>query len=257
MKETLISLLDFSKISKQPNQLIVDLLSPSLIQRIARFLLARKARSLSPKEGLKLLSEFDRSVYHLQGEIATAYGKGVHVKHRLTSYHKFFSSRINESDVVLDIGCGNGALTYEIAETTRAHVTGVDIKESNIKLAKQLHPSEHVTYLQGDALTDIKEQQFDVVVLSNIMEHIRDRVAFLQTIQKVTNAKRFIFRVPNYERDWRVPLKKELGVEWRLDITHEIEHTLEEFIEEIHQSGLIIQHLESRWGEIWSEAKKA
>jgi len=69
-----------------------------------------------------------------------------------------------------------------------------------------------------------------------------------------TGAQRFLLRVPLFERDWRVPLKKELGVEWRLDSTHENEYTLESFQEEIQEAGLKIQYLEVRWGEIWCEA---
>jgi len=58
-----------------------------------------------------------------------------------------------------------------------------------------------------------------------------------------------------FERDWRVPLKKELGVEWRLDTTHETEYTLESFKEEIANAGLSITHLEVQWGEIWAQVQ--
>ena len=50
-----------------------------------------------------------------------------------------------------------------------------------------------------------------------------------------------------------MPLKKELGVEWRLDPTHETEYTLETFAEEMSAANFRIDHLEVRWGEIWSE----
>jgi hypothetical protein len=45
-----------------------------------------------------------------------------------------------------------------------------------------------------------------------------------------------------------------LGVEWRLDNTHETEYTLESYFEEMAAAGLCIVHQEVRWGEIWSEA---
>ncbi len=67
------------------------------------------------------------------------------------------------------------------------------------------------------------------------------------------NPKRFLIRIPLFEREWRVPLKKELGVEWRLDTTHETEYTLESFSSEISEAGLRITHQEVRWGEIWAE----
>lgn len=49
-------------------------------------------------------------------------------------------------------------------------------------------------------------------------------------------------------------LKRELGVEWRLDPTHETEYTLESFAEELAAASLRITHQEVRWGEIWAEA---
>ena len=69
----------------------------------------------------------------------------------------------------------------------------------------------------------------------------------------MVHPSRFLIRVPVFERDWRVPLKRELGVEWRLDPTHETEYTLESFEKEMAAAGLRITYQEVRWGEIWAE----
>ena len=61
--------------------------------------------------------------------------------------------------------------------------------------------------------------------------------------------------MPTYERDWRVPLMEEIGIDYRLDSSHHIEYTQETFIEELAAAGLEVVHLEIRWGEIWSEAR--
>jgi hypothetical protein len=97
------------------------------------------------------------------------------------------------------------------------------------------------------------KKSYDVVVLSNVLEHLHGRPEFLKKVQKLTQAKRFFIRVPLFERDWRVPLKKELGVEWRLDPDHKTEYTLYSFANDVKDAGLQIEHLEVRWGEIWSE----
>lgn len=64
--------------------------------------------------------------------------------------------------------------------------------------------------------------------------------------------KRLIIRVPMYKRDWRVPLKEELGMDYRLDPTHNIEYTKEEFFRELKMAKLEGEKIEFIWGEIWS-----
>jgi hypothetical protein len=76
-------------------------------------------------------------------------------------------------------------------------------------------------------------------------------VDFLKKIVQQVGPRRLIIRVPLFERDWRVPLKKELGIDYRLDSTHCIEYTQEDFFTELQLSGLQATHTEFRWGEIW------
>ena len=45
---------------------------------------------------------------------------------------------------------------------------------------------------------------------------------------------------------------KELAVDWRLDPTHEIEYTQENFEQEMVEADLTILHSEVHWGEIWA-----
>jgi len=236
-------------------KIVVSFIPSDLLQRGIRTLAAQKSRSSDPKSGLKFLGELDRSLYHLQGDLAGTYGEGVHVKHRLTGSYEFFTDRISASNTVLDIGCGNGALAYSIAKTTNANVIGIDINPKTIEKAKVLHSHKNVQYVTGDATKKTIENNFDVVVLSNVLEHIEQRVSFLKDLISNTKAPTFLIRVPSFDRDWRVPLKKELGIEWRLDVTHEIEYTVDIFLSELSSSGMEAIHLESKWGEIWSVCK--
>ena len=197
----------------------------------------------------------DNLLYQLHGQAAGKYGNGIHTKHKHIKYHDFFCNRISENETVLDVGTNNGALTFDIANKSNAKVTGIEIIESNYKKALKNKSHPNITYLLGDALKDIPGQSFQVIVLSNVLEHIEHRVDFLSTLLKNNTPERFLIRVPLFERDWRVPLKKELGIDYRLDDTHYIEYTLENYEDEISKAGLKISHLEVRWGEIWSELK--
>lgn len=225
---------------------------PRLRRWIEAVILHRLATA-QPDAALRFLFELDAFLYQVQGQQAIRYGGGVHTKHRHTRYHHFFADRIGPDDKVLDLGCGIGAVASDIAEKTGATVVAVDIDEHNLIQARRDHGHPRVEYRLGDVLRDPLESGFDVVVLSNVLEHLPGRPAFLARVVDRVRPSRVLIRVPLFERDWRIPLRKELGVEWRLDETHETEYTLESFAEEMDAAGLRLQHIEVRWGEIWSE----
>jgi SAM-dependent methyltransferase len=228
-------------------------LSTSLLQQVVFDVISLRAHALHPKESLHFLFGLDAQLYPLQGELAAAYGDGVHPKHRLMRYHDFFVNRVRAGERVLDLGCGIGAVAYDVAKSVDVDVVGIDIHEGNIAVAKQRYAHPHIRYIVGDVLKELPGEHFDVVILSNVLEHLPNRSEFLKGVQAAVTPQRFLIRVPLFERDWRVPLKRELGVEWRLDNTHEIEYTLESFAEELQKSDLRISHQEVRWGEIWAE----
>jgi 2-polyprenyl-3-methyl-5-hydroxy-6-metoxy-1,4-benzoquinol methylase len=213
-----------------------------------------RAESLPPTEGLRFLFGLDAALYPVQGWLSVAYDGGVHTKHRHTRYHDFFVNRIAAGERVLDVGCGIGALAYDVAAKAGARVVGMDLSSQNIVTAAGKHSHPHVTYLVGDVLRSPLKGLFDTVVLSNVVEHLEHRPEFLKGVIHAVQPSRLLLRVPVFERDWRVPLKKELGIDYRLDPTHFTEYTLESFAAEMDQARLKITHQEVRWGEIWAEA---
>jgi 2-polyprenyl-3-methyl-5-hydroxy-6-metoxy-1,4-benzoquinol methylase len=137
------------------------------------------------------------------------------------NYHKFFVDNVSENDTVLDIGCGNGALTYDVAGKAKK-VVGIDLNEKNSTIAKNRYSKENIEYIIGDALTDLPNGKFDVIILSNVLEHIDKRVELLMSAKKL--ASKFLIRVPMLNRSWIDVYKKEPGLEYRLDTTHFIEY---------------------------------
>jgi len=218
-------------------------------------LIRNRVDDLTPDEALRLLFRLDTRLYQVQGRKAVEYGGGIHTKHRHIRYHDFFVARVRPGEKVLDVGCGMGAMAYDVAQEKGARVVGIDLNTDSIAMACERHSHPNVQYIVGDVLKDLPEGVFDVVILSNVLEHLPERAVFLRRLLELTKTSRFLIRVPLFERDWRVPLKKELDVEWRLDPTHEIEYTVEAFEAEQTAAGLSIAHQEIRWGEIWVEAR--
>jgi SAM-dependent methyltransferase len=222
----------------------------SLLVRLILWVVALRTKTLSAKEAARFLMLLDNKLYSLHGNAAVRYGNGIHTKHHHMRYHDFFVNRIGKNEKVLDVGCGIGAVANSVAKRSGAMVTGIDLDRSNIEKARAEFNHDNIIYILGDALSDLPNEKFDIVILSNVLEHIEKRVEFLKQLCLTLSTQRLLIRVPLFERDWRVPLKKELGIDYRLDSTHFTEYTHESFLDEMKEAGLTITHLESRWGEI-------
>ena len=183
---------------------------------------------------------------------------GLHPKHRIMQYHKWFMERLQPHWHVLDIGCGNGALAYDL-KSACASVFAIDINMKNIERAKKQFAREGVTYICGDGIKYNFERKFDAIVLSNVLEHIENRVEFLHRIYAVQDQQNppvFLLRAPMITRDWISLYKKEMGVEWRLDKSHFTEYTLGQLEAELDQASLQIERYSIQFGEFWGIVKK-
>ena len=82
--------------------------------------------------------------------------------------------RINKGDKVLDLGCGSGTFIPAIYKLNHASVTGMDISDKMIDLAKpKFAGNDDVTLMAGDFYdSDIKG--FDVIVCHNAISHFLD-----------------------------------------------------------------------------------
>lgn len=168
------------------------------------------------------------------------------------NYHQFFVDNIDPQDAVLDIGCGNGFLTYDIAKKAGS-VTAIDLNDDNIEFAKRSFNRDNIKYICGDATKLNFRQKFDVVILSNLLEHLENRHDFLRKLKSL--AHKLLIRVPLLNRDWLTYYKRELGVEYRLDLTHKIEYTMESFQEELEKAGMRIESASIQFGKIWAVAR--
>ena len=202
---------------------------------------------------MRLLLIIDNLVSKLINRLAISYDGGVHVKHRLMRYHDFFVNRIAPGERVLDVGCGYGAVAYSLATRAGARVTGIDLNEANVAKARGKFHHPNLTFVHGDARTSLPSGPWDVLVLSNILEHIERRIFFLTELQQGLRPSRMLIRVPMIDRDWRVPLREELGMFHFGDSTHFTEYTAESFEKELREAGLSIRHVQYNWGEIWAE----
>lgn len=205
---------------------------------------------------LKILLKLHNFSYSFAGIFATISNNGTHPKHQIMKYKEWFLENIKKEWVVLDVGCNTGMMPSVMSQKA-SFVYGIEIDSILLNKAKKEHQKENIEFICADATSfDYSPlKAIDCVTLSNVLEHIEHRVDFLQKLLrqiKWNGKKRFLIRVPMIDRDWITVYKKDLGLEYRLDGTHFIEYTFEEFEDELKKAKIDIKKHEIRFGEIYA-----
>jgi hypothetical protein len=202
-------------------------------------------------------------LYRISGTLALHANRGDHPKHGIIDYASWFRDRCRPGWTLLDIGSHDGYLAETLARSVD-RVYGIEISRTLFERAERGRSSDRIRYFLADA------RQFDysalepvhAVILSNLLEHLPDRIAFLAHLLnaipwKDAGEARFLIRVPLLTRDWISVYKKELGLDYRLDPTHCVEYTEPSFFDEIEKAGLRIFFRETRFGELYAECLPA
>lgn len=236
--------------------LLLRLIPERLRNGVAMGLFLIESRSGDPDYALRRLFALSDRLDLAINERATCYGNGIHPKHGLTRYHDFFVDRIGKDARVLDIGCGIGAVSRSIATRIPSSiVVGVELDHGRLNQARSGEVPANLSFVEADARVNLPAGPWNVVILSNILEHIQDRIGFLTDILRQTTPEKVLIRVPLFERDWKLPMRQELGIGYFSDAEHFIEHRLDELRDEVRAAGLKPVEIITLWGEIWTECQ--
>jgi 2-polyprenyl-3-methyl-5-hydroxy-6-metoxy-1,4-benzoquinol methylase len=219
-----------------------------LIQKLIQLKTARTPN----KEALILLLDLDTFLFKFTHGVAIQYNNGVHPCQRILNYKQFFIDQILATDVVLDIGCSFGQLSQAMAATTGARVIGLELLSERVDIARRDYAHAGLTYYHADALTFQPDEPITTIVLSAVLEHIEPRVQFLKTLVERYQPRQILIRVPMFTREYRVALRKELGLRYQMDSTHYIEYTLDEYMAEMAEARLSVSSYKVEWGELYA-----
>ena len=108
---------------------------------------------------------------------------------------------------VLDVGCGRGIFSYELAKRfPSAEIVAVDIDNSQLEINAGIAASaglNNLSFVANDIAQLSFDNEFDLVLSVDNLEHLEDDTQGLNSIYKaLRNNGRLILHVPGYERRW-------------------------------------------------------
>lgn len=81
-----------------------------------------------------------------------------------------------DSPNILEVGCGNGWLSYQLARIPYSKVTGIDINTTELVQAKRVFMyRSNLSFIWGDIRSGtLKNKRFDIVVLAAAIQYFAD-----------------------------------------------------------------------------------
>jgi SAM-dependent methyltransferase len=166
----------------------------------------------------------------------------VHPKHLSDApWHHWYLEHLKPNDLVLDLGCSNGAHALVAAQCVRA-VVGVDYDRAALGVAADTArrmASRNLRLLAVDLTGRLpfRGSSFDAVLFLDVIEHLEPRRQVLQEIARVlTPDGRLLISAPNRETSWRRRLR-EAGLFPFSDPDHKVEYSEAEFLAELRAGG--------------------
>ncbi len=112
----------------------------------------------------------------------------------------FLLSALRPGDRALDLGCGQGDFTAELASAGAAAV-GVEVAQAALERAARAHPDLEFRLAPIDGALPFAEHELDLVWASEVIEHVADTARWLSEIRRVlTPGGRLLVTTPNHPR---------------------------------------------------------
>ncbi len=141
----------------------------------------------------------DRSKY---ADVATGTGSGEHVwdVERLTETAQQVAAHVpDRASHIVDVGCGAGGLLRQLRQLGYTRLTGVDPAPACVEAVRQI-PGVRSAVGSLFALP-AEAAQADSVVLSHVLEHVRDVSAAVDALRQVLSAEGCVYaEVPDATR---------------------------------------------------------
>ncbi|OGG09609.1 hypothetical protein A2154_03060 [Candidatus Gottesmanbacteria bacterium RBG_16_43_7] len=137
----------------------------------------------------KIYSRYPQGVT-LSGEYAYFIDKDILKLLIRFARYKFVARILNETDRVLEVGCGSGIGSIFLSQHAK-HVTGIDIKTTEIDDAKKVCLRKNVSFKVVDLYDMPANQKFDVVCALDVIEHFSANEGKKMIAEMAKHVKKF------------------------------------------------------------------
>jgi len=112
--------------------------------------------------------------------------------------------------IFLDIGCGTGLYSIELAKKGARKVIGIDIAENMVEISKKEAEKNNVqeicVFLQSDLLEYNPDKDIDVSFGIGLFDYIKEPLPVMKKMREISK-DRAIFAFPRFWT-WRAPIRK-------------------------------------------------
>ncbi|MBW2966955.1 methyltransferase domain-containing protein [Candidatus Woesearchaeota archaeon] len=103
---------------------------------------------------------------------------------------------LNPGDMTLEVGCNSGIITKALAQAG-INAVGIDISPKSVSRARNGKPSRAEFYQMGAEDLRFRDNNFDTVILTEVLEHVADPEKVLEEALRVTHwGGRLVIGVP-------------------------------------------------------------
>lgn len=198
-----------------------------------------------PRPLVAALDSLDRRGGALAVRLVKYTGKSpdaVHPKHLVDApWHHWYVDYLKPEDVVLDLGCANGAHTLAAAgHARRVYGLDADVRQLAVAAAAaRRRRIDNVALAAWDITRPLPfpDATFDAALFLDVIEHLEPRVAVLREIRRVLRPDgRLLLSAPHRETSWRRRLRA-AGRFAYSDADHKVEYSRESLLNELASGG--------------------
>lgn len=172
----------------------------------------------------------------------------IHPKHLIKTEEPNYIRIIRGSDIVLDLGCGNGLHSIKFTEYCKKIIC-IDYNKEQLNIGKNISRDQKIRNIYFYTINleshlSFKTNYFDKILCLDVLEHLNNREQMLCEIYRILKPNGIVFlTVPNKNTSWK-KIQRLAGINSFSDPDHKIEYSMPEIKSILTKVGFQIKKID-------------